>query len=104
VTDAAELQKLVEVIRKLHGATALHRESVPIREEFRGEVAWDGVVEVFDLSDHPKAQTAYAWAHESDSGGRRYVAVLGFGPVDSPYRAVQASIIQEARQKSSKGY
>lgn len=33
--------------------------------------------------DHPKAKVAYAWAHESDAGGKRYMAVLGIGPVDS---------------------
>ncbi len=102
MTDASEIERLLRAIWDLHKARAVHRESVPVREEFRGEVAWDGVVEVFDLEAHPKAKTAYAWAHESDSGGRRFVAVLGVGPVDSPSRAVQIAIAQEARSAENK--
>jgi hypothetical protein len=97
MTDEAEIQKLAGAIWKLHQATGKHRESVPVREEFRGQVAWEGTVEVFDLVDHETAKVAYAWSHESDSGGRRYVAVLGVGPIDAPRAAVQAAIVSEAK-------
>ena len=40
-------------------------------------------MEVFALGGHPKAGLAYAWAHETDEGGRRYVAVLGVDPIKS---------------------
>lgn len=100
MTDAAEIQKLTEAIWKLHGATGKHRESVPIREMFRGQIAWNGIVEVFDLEGHPSAKVAYAWSHEGDSGGRRYVVVLGIGPVVSPKTAVQAAIIRESQERT----
>ena len=100
MTEAAMIDRLAQTVWDLHKAHAVHRASVPVREEFLGQVAWDGVVEVFDLKDHPKATTAYAWAHESDSGGRRYVAVLGIGPVDSPQKAVQAAIVVESRERT----
>ena len=45
---------------------------------------------------------AYAWAHESDAGGRRYVAVLHVPPVDSPRAAVRAAIVQEARERAQR--
>jgi len=99
MTTKAEIDRLAKAVWDLHKARAVHRETVPVREMFRGQVAWDGVVEVFDLVDCGKAKTAYAWAHESDSGGKRYVAVLGVGPVDSPQRAVQIAIVQEAKAK-----
>lgn len=99
MTPPIEIERLQKAIWDLHGARSVHRESVPVREEFRGEVAWDGVVEVFDLVDFLEAKVAYAWAHESDSGGRRYVAVLGKWPVDSPRKAVQLSIVQEAKRR-----
>jgi hypothetical protein len=97
MTGAAEIQKLADMIRKLHHATAKHRESVPVHETFNGQTVWDGTVEVFDLADHPSAQVVFAWSHESDSGGRRYVAVLGAGKVNTPIAAVRAAIVQEYR-------
>lgn len=100
MSNPVYIQKLEQVILNLHGAKACHRESVPVTETYEGQVAWDGVVEVFDLVRHPKAKTAYAWAHESDAGGKRYVAVLGVGPVDSPLRAVQAAIAHEAGERA----
>lgn len=102
MTDEAEVAKLLEAILKLHGARAEHLESVPVVESFRGEVVWDGQVEVFKLPEHP-AGRAYAWSHESDSGGRRFVAVLHAPPVDSPQRAVQAALVQEFRQREPGG-
>ena len=55
------------MIHKLHGATATHRESVPVKETFNGETVWEGIVEVFDLHGHPKANTAYAWSQDADN-------------------------------------
>ena len=48
-----------------------HLRSEPVRETFQGETVWEGVVEVFALTGHPTAQLAYAWAHETNDGGRR---------------------------------
>jgi len=71
---------------------------VPVRETFNGETVWDGVVEVFALPEHP-AGKAYAWRHEADSGGWRYVAVLHKPPVDTPLRAVRAALVAEYRSR-----
>jgi len=53
------------------------------------------VVEVFALKGHPKAGLAYAWSHETDDGGRRYVAVLGVHPIKTAQDAVRVSIAAE---------
>ena len=74
-----------------------HVESVRVTETWQGETVWDGTVEVFDLLDHPTAERAYAWAHETDEGGTRYVAVLHETPIDSPQAAVRAAIVSEHR-------
>lgn len=74
---SVEPQKIA--IRTLHGCDSSHVESVRVIEVFRGETVWDGQVEVFDLIDHPTAKRAYAWAHETDAGGPRYVAVFTRG-------------------------
>jgi len=47
VTDY--IDELREAIHKLHGGTATHTESVPVKEVFNGQTVWDGVVEVFRL-------------------------------------------------------
>jgi hypothetical protein len=73
-----------------------------VHEKFHNETVWKGVVEVFTLTDH-KAGKAYAWSHEADSGGRRYVAVLHHPPIDTPLKAVQASIMAEYQAKHGKG-
>jgi hypothetical protein len=89
------LGDLKDVIHKLHGAEATHRESVPVKEVWQGQTIWDGVVEVFDLKGHPDANTAYAWSHETDEGPRRHIAVLHVPPVVSPITAVRAALVQE---------
>lgn len=94
----AEKAALRRAIRDLHGCDARWVESVPVMETFEGHTVWEGVVEVFGLIGHPTAKRAYAWAHQTDAGTRRYVAVLHLGPVDSPQQAVQAAIVRESRR------
>jgi hypothetical protein len=91
------IEELREVIHTLHGATATHHASVPVKEVFRGETVWDGVVEVFHLEGHPKANTAYAWLHDTGDPTNpiKHVTVLHVPPVVSPLTAVQAFILQE---------
>lgn len=98
----SHITELRDVILKLHGAKAHHVHSVPVREEFQGQLVWDGIVEVFDLSGHPKANRIYAWAHETDDpkNPRRYVTVLHIPPVVSPQTAVQAAILQEYKSRA----
>ncbi|HEY6168427.1 MAG TPA: hypothetical protein VI454_10340 [Verrucomicrobiae bacterium] len=93
------LDELREVIRRLHGAAAQHVESVPVKETFRGETVWDGVVEVVELRGHPTASKVYAWAHDTDDPGRprRHVTVLHGHPIESARHAVRAAIVQEFR-------
>ncbi len=90
-----EVDKLTKAIRDLHGVDATHARSESVHETFRGETVWDGVVEVFAIRGHPKAQLAYGWSHETDEGKRRYVAVLGVPPIKSAQDAVRASIAAE---------
>ncbi len=96
------LADLKRVIRDLHQAEARYLESVTVREIFKGKVVWDGVVEVFHLTGHPKTDRIYAWAHETDdpSNPKRYVTVLHIPPVVSPETAVRAAIIQEHKSRA----
>jgi len=93
------IEELREVIRRLHGVDSSHLESVPIKETFQGKTVWEGVVEVFELKNHPQAKRLYAWAHDTDDPKkRRHVTILHLGPITSPLLAVRAAIIQEQRE------
>lgn len=49
-------------------------------------------MEVFAIRGHHRASLTYAWSHETDEGGRRYLAILGVDPMNSARDAVRASI------------
>jgi hypothetical protein len=91
------LEELGDAIQKMHGAKATHRESVSVKETWKGETVWEGIVEVFDLHGHPEANTAYAWSHETSDPNKptRHVAVLHVPPVVSAITAVRAAIARD---------
>lgn len=91
------IEELRDVIKRLHGVESRHLESVAVKETFQGRTVWEGIVEVFELIDHPKAPKVYAWAHDTDDPKRpqRHVTVLHVAPVDSPIAAVRASIVRD---------
>lgn len=93
------IEELRSVIHGLHGVHATHVRSVPVKETLNGQVVWDGIVEVFQLHDHPKATHAYAWTHETDDPEhpKRSVTVLNIPPAVSPETAVRVAILQELR-------
>jgi hypothetical protein len=96
------IEELQDVIRRLHGVESKHVDSVPIKEEFQGRTAWEGIVEVFELIRHPTAVKVYAWAYDTgDPKKPKRVTVLQIGLVTSPLLAVRAAIFQEFRQKAA---
>jgi hypothetical protein len=96
----SHIAALQEAIEKLHGVTATHAESVPVKEEFNGKIIWDGIVEVFHIHGHPKTEKAYAWMH--DTGESTYpVTVLHIHPALTPATAVRAFIVQEFRNANA---
>jgi hypothetical protein len=93
------IAELRAVIRRLHGVESEHVESVPVKETFQGQTVWEGIVEVFNLKDHPTAHRVYAWAHDTGdpSNPRHHVTVLHLHPIKSAQDAVKAAIVQEFR-------
>ena len=80
----------------MHRCNAEYFESVPVLEMFGSQVAWEGVVDVFNITGNPKAKRCYAWSYQGDKD-EQYVTVLEIPPVDSPSSAVRASIASQAR-------
>lgn len=95
-----ELKKAVE---SQHGGKATLLQAAPVRETFKGETAFEGVVHIFHLEGSPSgAERAYAWSTLLDeaTGRRRFYAVLGVPPINSPIDAVRAAIVAEHRGKA----
>jgi len=95
--DSTELKKNVE---HQHNCAAVLTQSVPVKETFGDKTVWEGVVHVFRIQGHPKADTAYAWSSPIEgSDKRRFFAVLHVPPIASPVDAVRAAIVAEQRSK-----
>ena len=93
-----DVQEIQGVILALHGCEAEHVDSVHVHEVFEGKTAWDGMVEVFNVTGHPKAKRAYGWQYSQ--GDRTFsVAVLEIPPVNSAESAVSTVIAAKARQQ-----
>ena len=60
-----ELRKAVE---NAHQCQARYIETVPVKEFFDGQIAWDGSVSIFKLEGHPTAQICYGWFSKPGDG------------------------------------
>jgi len=93
------VEDLKRVIERLHHCQASFLEDVAVVEKFGDETVWSGIVSVFLIKGHPEADKCYAWSSPIEgSKKRRYYAVLHISPVDSPEKAVRASIVHEHRR------
>jgi len=94
------LAKLQVAVSQLHNCGATWRETVPVHEVFQGKTIWQGDVEVFDLTGHPKAKRAYAWSHLDGTKDERtrFVAVLEIPPVESAELAVRVQIVKDVKE------
>lgn len=94
------IDRLQVAVQQLHNCGARWLHSTPVHETFRGQTAWKGQVEVFELTGHPKAKRAYAWSHPTgpDDTDERFVAVLEIPPVKDAKTAVQAAIVADVKK------
>ena len=90
VLDAASLELAICDCKE-------HENSVPVVEMFGDKTVWEGVVEAFAITGHPKAERCYAWSFLEGSEPR-YVTVLEIPPVESPQTAVRAAIASKAQK------
>ena len=96
----ATADQLREAVQNTHGGTATLAQSVPVRETFKGQVVWEGVVHVFNLAGHPTATRAYAWPFPAQGSDElRIVAVLHTDRINSPIEAVRAAIVAASRSE-----
>ena len=55
---------LKAVTEAILGCRARHKGSKRVVERLNGEIAWEGVVDVFDLTGDVAAKRCYAWSFE----------------------------------------
>jgi hypothetical protein len=89
------LHNLRDAVSALHGCDCSHSGTSLVVEFFDGRKVFEGNVETFTLSEHPRASEAFAWAFE-DKGEPRYLAVLKIPPINDPSDAVRAAILSGA--------
>jgi hypothetical protein len=69
----SEARQLKEAVETQHCCTATLAQSVPVKETFGGKTVWEGIVHVFKINGHPKANQALsngiAKASASTGGG-----------------------------------
>jgi hypothetical protein len=91
--DNTELKTAIE---RMHNCKASFIEDVVVLEKYGDQTVWSGTISVFNIEGHPQATKAYAWSSPIEgSTKKRYYAVLHIPPVDSPEKAVRASIVQD---------
>jgi hypothetical protein len=90
------IDNLKLLIERSEKCPASHVASTVVRLPYGegNEMAWEGVVETFDMRDHPDGiRRAYAWMRPARKGEEaEYKVVLGKPPVNSPEDAVKAAI------------
>lgn len=85
------LRNLKKAVTALHSCDCVYSGTSWVIERFKSRTVFDGQVETFALSGHPKASEAFAWAFYKGTKPQ-YFAVLKIPPINDPYDAVRATI------------
>ena len=89
------IDRLKLTIEHLHNCAAVHRETVPAHELFQRKTVWQGDVETFDLTGHPKAKRYYGWFYGEPE---EFITILELPPVDSPQSAVKVGVAYQIKK------
>jgi hypothetical protein len=89
------IARLQLTIQHLHNCAAVHRETVPVHEVFRGKTLWKGDVEVFDLTGHLKAKRCYGWSYGEPE---EFITILELPPVTNAESAVKVGVSYQIKK------
>lgn len=67
---ATEDVQLRQAMESMHSCRAAFVQTVPVRETFKSQPVWEGVVHVFDLEGHPRLRVVQS------NRGKRQTPVL----------------------------
>ena len=93
------IERLKQVIFHLHKASPSWVESVPVHEIFHGKTVWQGDVEVFDLTGHPKAKRCYGWSYDEPE---QFITILELPPVTDAQSAVKVGVSYQIKKLRKK--
>jgi len=96
--SAERIKFLQDAFKQGHDLETTYVESVPVKDTFKGQTVWEGVVDVFDVKGDPNVKRAYGWRYK-ENGETQYATVLGVVPISSPLGAVRAFIASQAQKK-----
>jgi hypothetical protein len=85
------IRHLAEAVRKFYSCEATWIATVPAHEEWFGDFATEGVVQVYELTGHDRAKRCYVWNYK-EGGQWYYTTVLAIPPVKNPESAVRAGM------------
>lgn len=97
--EQENITQLQAAVEHMHDCTAKWIKSECVKEKFKGQTVWEGIVQIFDINGNSTASRCYAWSHGFDGlKKRKFFAVLHKKPVDSPQKAVRAAIVSEFKK------
>ena len=97
----SEIDNLKKVVEKLHCCKASYVDQVAVIEKYSDKTVWSGIVYIFQLIENPQGSLCYAWSLlNPESKKTKYYAVLHIPPIDSPEKAVRASIVHDHKKIS----
>lgn len=91
------VERIKLAVERAAECPASHLETVAVVDTFRGQTMWEGMVEIFRLLGHAKAQRAYGWS-VGEGPDERFTAVLEIPPVRDALTAVRASVVAAAKK------
>jgi len=94
------IEHLQRAIKKTFGLESQHVETLAVVETFRGDVLFNGDVEVFTVTGHPDATRCYAWAKDIETGSNSTV-VLERPPIKNALDAVRAALVTEFKSRQN---
>jgi hypothetical protein len=66
-----------------------------VHEVYEGKTVWQGDVEVFALTGHPKANRCYGWTYGEPE---QFITILELPPVDSAAAAVKVGVAYQVKK------
>lgn len=92
-----DVSGMIEKIRLIHKCEPSYAGFERVKYASDGQNLWEGVVEIFKLSGHPKAQRCYAWYSYEDCGQKQLTIMLDIHPVNSPRAAVKETLLNRGK-------
>ena len=102
LTDS-EIALLQQAVERRYACVAVPIKEAPVRKRVDGKTVWEGLVEILELVDHPKAIRAYAWfSSDEESPAARTIATILHSPqISSAKKAVHLAAPESAAERAS---